>query len=66
MMVNTPEGRRMYYAYDDNREIASDYGTGVITAGAEVLYRGAPCYVVSDFTDEDGERYVEMVLLIDI
>lgn len=61
--ILTPEGKRRYSVYNDNREVVKDFAAGALAAGEEILYRGLICEVYGEFTDCDGERYAEMIVL---
>lgn len=59
--VQTPEGVREYPVYNDNRELAADYESGVLKSDEEFLYRGIICCVIDKFVDEDGKAYTELL-----
>ena len=63
VQMMTPSGPEEYIVYNDNREMAADFRAGVVAVGTEVIYRNGVYYVLSDFTDEDGASYLELVLL---
>ena len=59
--IMTPEGFHEYGVYDDNRVLAADYAAGTVRKFEEVIYRGVICEIVGDFTDDDGERFCELL-----
>ena len=60
--MRTPEGTFEYPVFNDNMEIVREYEEGLIRDGNDVIYRGMICHVVSDFTDEDGLKYLELMV----
>ena len=63
--VMTTEGAVEYPWYTDNRELAKDYLEGKIAA-KEVVYKNLLCEVLRDFEDEDGERYLQLIVLMSV
>ena len=50
-----------YPVYYDSREMIAEYERGELAAGQDVIYRCQVCEVLEDFTDEDGERQLELL-----
>lgn len=61
----TAKGAVEYLWYTDNRELAKDYLEGKIAA-KEVVYKDMLCEVSGDFEDEDGERYLQLNVLMSV
>lgn len=57
----TPTGVHEYSFYADNRDLASDWVSGVIKPDERIVYRTLICEVIGDFVDEDGNKYTELL-----
>lgn len=63
--VMTTEGAVEYLWYTDNRELVKDYLEGKIAA-KEIVYKNLLCEVLCDFEDEDGDRYLQLNVLMSV
>ena len=61
--IMTPAGVRELPLYIDQRDLVSDIEAGKIQFNQEIVYRNMICIVLNDFTDEDGCRYAELVVV---
>ena len=61
--VMTPEGIVILAVYGDNRDLTHDYMAGLVRMGDRVIYRGCVCEVHEKFTDEDGDEYIQLMML---
>ena len=60
--VMTPEGARELAVYADNRDLTADWLGGVIKADEDIVYKNSICTVIGEFTDDDGEKYTELIV----
>ena len=63
VQIMTPAGVRELSLYIDNRDLANDWFAGAIGRDEEIVYRDQICVVIGDFTDEDGDKYTELVFV---
>lgn len=63
VQIMTQAGMRELPFYVDNRDVANDLGTGVLKINEEIVYRDFICVALNDFTDEDGCRYAELLVV---
>ena len=59
----TQTGVRELPFYADNWDLIKDWLSGVLKADDEIVYRNVICAVVGEFTDDDGERYTELLVV---
>ena len=62
VQVVGPEGPKSYMVYGDNREIAADFAAGELQLGEEILYNGYICELLDEFADEDGCKYMQLLI----
>ena len=62
VQVFGPEGPKSYTVYGDNREIAADFAAGELQLGEEILYNSHICELLDEFADEDGCKYMQMLI----
>lgn len=63
VQMMTPEGVRELPFYIDQHDIVNDIDNRKLQFNQDFVYRNLICYANNDFTDEDGCRYAELIVV---